>query len=42
MSYFGFGYVELAQSPKTLGDFEPNTDCNLWLAFVAVSVGQKS
>lgn len=41
-SYFGFDYLELALSPKILGDFKPNADCNLWLASVAVFVGQKS
>lgn len=41
-SYFGFDYLELAPSPKILGDFKPNSDCNLWLAPVVVFVGQKS
>lgn len=42
MNYLGFDYVELALSPKILGDFKPNADCSLWLASVVVFVGQKS
>lgn len=43
MSYFAsLDYLELALSPKILGDFKHNADCNLWLASVVVFVGQKS